>query len=375
MALKGFTFDAGLREPFLALGEDLYRNDPSWIPPLRSELRYWLSPRFSFHAEPGNHHRCFLALAGDRPVARCLASVHHGLADRDGTRVGAIGFFEAEEDYAGAEAVLAAAVRWLREEHGIRRVWGPLNFDIWHGYRFMTRGFGKERFHGEPYNRAYYPELFERFGFARRQRWNTFEIGTRGLDRLLERGGARTGALLARGYRFERFDLARFDAFLARLHDVLTRSFSSFLGYTPIALPEFRRLLALARWAVHTESSTFVYDERGALAGFAGVFLDLAQAVRAMRGEVGLGAKLRFLRHRRRAKRLLLHLGGITPDEAARHSGIVPGAFHQVVGRLRAQGYETVLATLIARGNPVRRLYGEYAADDSREYTLFERTL
>jgi hypothetical protein len=81
---------------------------------------------------------------------------------------------------------------------------------------------------------------------------------------------------------------------------------------------------------------------------------------------------MRFLWHRRAARRLLMHLGGITPAEAARHSGLARALFHYTAARVRAQGCETVLGSLIAHGNPVRRLFGTYAADDRREYALYE---
>lgn len=374
MELKGFTFDGPLTEAFLGLGYDLYRQDPVWIPPFRKELEAQLSPTFPFYGRPGNDHRRFLALSDGKPLARCLASVNHDLRDRDATPVGAIGLFEAVDDYAVAEAVLSAASRWLREEHGLRRIWGPLNFDIWHGYRFMTRGFDREPFHGEPYNKQYYPDFFQRFGFVARQRWNTLELDTSALEHLATSGAAGAREALESGYRFEPFDPRRFDASIEALHSVLTRSFSRFLGYTPIALPEFRGLMSVARHALHPDCSTFVYDPAGALAGFAGVFRDLGAAVRAMRGEQGPLARLRFLHHRRRARRLMLHVGGITPEEAAKHSGLAKGAFGHVAGRLREQGCG-VLATLIAKGNPVRRLYGACATDGRREYALYEMNL
>jgi hypothetical protein len=91
-----------------------------------------------------------------------------------------------------------------------------------------------------------------------------------------------------------------------------------------------------------------------------------------MNGRSSLASRLRFLWRRRSARRLLLHLGGITPAEAARHSGLARAAFHHTLGRIRAEGCEAVVASLVARGNPVRRLYGSYAADERREYALYE---
>lgn len=376
MAVKAFTFDMPLTDHFVRLGYELYRDDPGWIPPLRKDLAAQLSPAFSFYGKAGNDHRRFLAIAGGKPVARVLASVNAQLDDSDGTAVGALGFFEADDDRAAVEDVLGEACRWLREAHAIRRVWGPLQFDIWHGYRFMTRGFDRQPFYGEPHNRPCYPEHFERFGFAVRKRWNSFELnGREPLERLLAGREDRRRRLVERGYRLEAFDLRHWDETVARLHSVLTRSFSGFLGYTPILPAEFREVMGIARHAVHPECSVFVYDEQGALCGFAGVFLDVSDAVRAMAGSTTLASRLRFLYHRRRSRRALLHVGGITPEEAAKRSGVAADAFYHVLGELRAEGFDTVLGTLVAKGNPVRRLFEEYAAGERREYALYELNL
>jgi len=370
--VKAFGFDATLTEAFVRLGDELCRGDAGRLPPDEAALRAQLHPSFPFYGRPGADHCRFLAFARGRPVARAIASVHPELGDRDGTPVGAIGFFETVRDYAAAGEVLGAAVEWLAAR-GRRRVWGPLQFDIWHGYRFMTRGFERERFLGEPCNEPWYPEHFERFGFAPRRRWNSFDLGgTQGLERLAAPWADDHRRLLERGYRFETMNGEPLEATLERLHGVLSDSFSGFLGFTPLSLPEFLEVVGAARHAIERRCSSFVYDETGRLAGFATVFRDLAAAVRATQGRSGWPARARFWLAQRRAGRLMLHLGGITRAEASRHTGLAGALFRETLLRVGRSGYRELLGTLVARGNPVRRYYGEYAADTSREYTLYE---
>lgn len=348
MGLKEFTFDPSLTEAFVALGEDLYRGAERRVSTPAAEVRRQLAPSFAFYADPGHDHRRFLALAGGRPVARVLASIHPGLRDRDGTPVGAVGFFESAPDDDAAEAVLSAAVDWLGER-GLHRVWGPLHFDIWHGYRFKTRGFEEERLLAEPDNPPDYPEQFARFGFTERQLWNSFPLGgPEGLEELAAPGGEDDRRLTARGYRFEPFDTRCFDESVATLHRVLSDSFSRFLGFTPLDLAEFREVLGGARHAIEPRCSSFFYDEAGTPAGF-GV---------ALRDSV--------------PRRLLLHLGGITRAESRKHTGLARAAVHHTLSSAGQAGYTDVLATLVAGGSPMRRHYGRFAEDRRREYTLFE---
>ena len=367
MSLKDFAFDTEATATFLELDDTLYRRDPNALPTGRRERRRLLSPGFSFHARPGNHHRRFLATAGARPVARCVAFVNAELHDRDGSSVGGIGFFESASDATAAADVLGAALRWLRVEHGIERVWAPLDFDIWHGYRLMTRGFERPRFLGEPYNKPYYAELLEGCGFHARRRYNTLELEAAALAPLA-RGDWHSAQ--EQGYRFEPLGSRPWSANVAALHATLTRSFSGFLGFTPIALDEFARLLPLGRWAVHRRCSIFVRDREDRIVGFALVLRDLASVVRALDASRWRAGLLRLAA--RRERRLLLHVGGITPEEAVRHSGVATAAFAYVMEGVRRQGCDALLTTLIARGNPVRRLYGASAADARREYALYE---
>jgi hypothetical protein len=373
MGVRAFTFEREPTARFIDLGYDLYRDEPGFVPPLRSEIEAQLSPRFPFYNRAHNDHRRFLAQAGGRVVARAMATVDGARRDERGALVGAVGFFESVDDYGGASDVLGAAVEWLRTAHGIRRIRGPLNFDIWHGYRLMTRGFERERFWGEPFNPRCYPAFFERFGFTPCRTWNSFELPGSLPETGLGPAGERSWRdLAASGYRFEAFGDRPFEAAAALLHEVLTQSFAAFPGFTPIGLPDFRGLLSLARDVIHPRCSTFAFDEAGALAGFATVFVDVADAVRAMNGSNSLASRARFLWRRRAARRLLLHLGGITPAEAARHSGLGRALFHRTIGLLRAERCDAVMGSLIARGNPVRRFFGSYAADERREYALYE---
>jgi hypothetical protein len=372
VGLTAFTFERGPTAEFVDLAYRLHRGQSFLVPPLRKEILSQLAPAFPFYARPGNDHRRFLARAGGRVVARAMASVDDARRDASGALVGAIGFFETEDDYAAAADVLGAAAEWLRSAHGIRRIRGPLNFDIWHGYRLMTRGFERERFFGEPCNPRHYPAFFERFGFSVCRRWHSFEMAG-DLPGVGLRAGERTSReLAARGYRFEPFGARPFAASVSLLHDVLTRSFAAFPGFTPIALPDFLALTSLARVVVHPGCSTFAFDETGTLAGFTAVFLDVAHAMRAMNGSASLAARARFWRRRRTARRLLMHLGGITPAEAARRTGLGRALFHHTADLVRAERRDEVLGTLVAEGNPVRRFFGCHAADDRREYALYE---
>lgn len=376
MAIKAWAFDSRLAESFIDLGDRLYKDDPKWIPPFKKDLRAQLAADYPFYKKCGNAHQHFLAVSGDRVLGRISASVNSASRDSDGTPVGSLGFFECVEDYAVAEDLLESSLAWLRDIRGPRRIWGPMNFDIWHGYRFMTKGFDEEPFYGEPYNKPYYPEYFERFGFSVKQEWDSLEIRGRGeLEALLPRGEERLSDLVRKGYRFVPFNLGSWAAEVRKLHGFLTDSFRGFLGWTPISPEEFLALYQNIRYALNPRLAAFVYDEEGCPAGFVVALVELADAVRAMGGKDGPASRLRFLRLRRRADRVNFYIGGLTAREMAKKSGLGRAGYAYVVRGILEQGYDRMIQSLIVKKGPSHNFAGSHRLDINREYALYELNL
>ena len=146
MPIKEFTFEHGLTQKFMDLGHEIYRGDDNWIPPIRGDLARQLGPDFPFYRKAGNSHRKFVAVSGGKVHGRIAAMVNCDLKTGEGEQIGTLGFFECINDYHVARDLIGASLQWLSGEMGVSHVWGPMNFDIWHGYRFMTKGFDQDDF-------------------------------------------------------------------------------------------------------------------------------------------------------------------------------------------------------------------------------------
>lgn len=376
MRIDSFTYEPEQIDTFVHFGYELYDGDEQWIPPLESELRHQLSPEFDFFSDGDNRHRHFIAMENGKPLGRVTAMVNSHLRTPEGERVGTVGFFETIEEYDVAEQLLSTAIQWLHEDGRVQKVWGPMNFDIWHNYRFMTRGFDRTLFLGEPYNKPYYPEYFSAFGFQTRAEWDTLEVEGRGfLERMIARGEKRYQLLAERGYTFKPFSRRLSERDVLRLHAVLSSSFSRFPGFTPVSPDEFARLFAAGQSGLKPELSCFCYNENGELAGFAAAFIDLGEAVRVMHGRQDLPARFRFIRSRHHADRINFYIGGITPEEEARRSGLGRAGFYFVIKQMLDAGYESLILTLRLKGNSSRALPGRDAPQPQREYALFEMAL
>ena len=109
----GITLEQfGLRSPlikeFVKFPWQLHHGDPCWTPPLNADLL-------------GNH---FLARRNGSIVGRISAAVNHSFNDYHNDRIGFFGFFDVENDYEAASALLDGAKEWLTSK-GMVMMRGP----------------------------------------------------------------------------------------------------------------------------------------------------------------------------------------------------------------------------------------------------------
>ncbi len=373
MAITSFVFDHAHAEKFVAFPYQLYRSDKHWLPSRRQDVYAQLSETFPFYQKAGNRHRHFLAMKDKKMLGRASAFINRELKNDKGEPVATIGFFECVPDKAVARDLLDASLSWLLADELVSEIWGPMNFDIWHGYRFMTKGFGRSIFPGEPYQKDYYPEMFQEYGFIPRQRWFSLEYNAiSSLNCLCDLWLQRYHELVGQGYYFAHIQLDHFREELSRWYQLLLPSFRNFLGFTPISEAEFAAIFLPYRPLFHSQLFTMVSDESRQLAGYGCAFPDVGDALRALKGRRDIYHLLKFRRQMRKAERVLLYFGGITPAEMRKKSGLGHAIFSYIIGQIITAGFSGMTLALVAEGSRALRLLGNQAADFQREYQLYE---
>jgi hypothetical protein len=375
MPIKTYSFDRALASKYLDLCYELYRGDTNWVPPARRRLLEQFSPGFGFHRQAGSAHLHFLATVQGKPVGHASAMVNSRLKDRDGTAVGTIGFFECVDDPGIAAELLGGARDWLRAEHGLRRIWGPMQFDIWHGYRLMTRGFETATFFGEPYNKPYYPAQFAASGFTVRKSWFSLEVeGTASFLKLtapLERDHARA---LEDGYRILPMDI-RDPALVQALHAAVEDSYRDFLGITRIDLAEFREIFAGYARGLDPRFALAAWSPTGELGGFMIAYPDYARALQVLRGRRSPLGLLRFWVRARSVERAVGFMIGITAQESARGHHLGRALAYRCLRSLMEAGFESIVFALLAEDSPAWLFFEGGRLQAQREYALYEGNL
>ncbi|MEM9904536.1 MAG: hypothetical protein AAF921_05890, partial [Cyanobacteria bacterium P01_D01_bin.44] len=142
----------------------VYRDDPHWVPPLRSSIAKQFLPSNPFF-EYGSLQQ-FVAIAAGQPVGRIVAAVNRRLVEREGNDIGLFGFFECVADFAIAQALFKAACDWLKQQ-GMTQVRGPIDLSTHNNCFFLVDGFDSPPMVMMPYNPPYYGEFVEKAGWQK----------------------------------------------------------------------------------------------------------------------------------------------------------------------------------------------------------------
>ncbi len=176
--------------PFVQLPFDIYKHDKNWAPPARHDLIKSLTGSENEFFQAGIQ-RYFLAYDDEKPVARVLAGIDLRLSARMKETYGYISLFETYDNYEYAQAVLDAAMRFLKE-HGAVHVLGPIppRYDLLNT-GVLVDGFDSAPVLQNAYNSPAIPEILEKYGFTKWRDYLAYDIRTDKIpiDRILPMAG------------------------------------------------------------------------------------------------------------------------------------------------------------------------------------------
>ncbi len=151
---------------FINLEFKLYKNDPSWVPPLKSDTKKVLLGKGNPLFENGDQ-AFFMVYKEGKPVGRVLVGIDEELNRVRGFKQGFFSMFECVDDPQACRALLDVSLQWLSEK-GMERVIGPLspsNGDDRKG--FVVMGDDGPPVLLNAYTKNYYPKLIESYGFLK----------------------------------------------------------------------------------------------------------------------------------------------------------------------------------------------------------------
>jgi hypothetical protein len=285
---------------FINFPWSIYRDDPYWVPPLKSDVRELLSLKHPFydHAE----RKLFMALKGGVPVGRIVAIINHRHNEFHAERTGFFGFFECVDDQETADALLLKAEKWIRER-GMDRVLGPANPSTNEECGLLVHNFLSPPFVMMTYNPPYYMDLIEKAGYGKAKDLYAYwyHIGRELPDRLkrivkkVKEKEKETGLVV------RSLDMNRFDSELDTVRTIYNEAWEKNWGFVPMTDAEINHMAKKLKPLVAPGivNLAFVDDEP---AGFAMALPDYNQVLKVLNGTIA--NPVRTIKALRAGKRL-----------------------------------------------------------------------
>jgi hypothetical protein len=226
--------DAADRTAFVDLAFALNRDDPNWVPPLKTEVHGLIDPRTNpwfEHAEA----RLFLAERDGRAVGRISAQVDRLVLEHMGAGIGQWGLFEAADGDVAAE-LLHRAEAWLRGRDMTCSM-GPFSLSIWDEPGLLIKGHDHPPMVMMGHNKAEYEAWVEAAGYVKAKDLFTYDLDvTRPFPPIVQR-------IVAAGeknprIRIRQTDKKRFEAEAALLLGILNDAWSENWGFIPLTEAE-----------------------------------------------------------------------------------------------------------------------------------------
>ena len=247
---------------FIDLPFALYRNDPNWVPPIKSEVRKLLDQQRHPFYDGGREAeiQLFLARDGRRVVGRIAAILNHAHNRAHDERIVFFGFFESERRPDVAEALLSAVEDWARNR-GLTAVRGPMNPSTNYECGLLVDGFDRPPVLMMTYNPPWYVELIEGAGYGKAKDLYAYlsEVHDASLERLRklgERAQRRNPGLITRSA-----DMKRFDSEVELIKGLYNAAWERNWGFVPMSDAEFDNLAHELKSLVHPELVRIAFIE------------------------------------------------------------------------------------------------------------------
>jgi len=355
---------------FLDLPGRLYRHDPNYVHPLKSELKHFLDrDKNPFFA----HGEADLWLARDKTgtvVGRIGAAVDQYNNKHHNEEVGFFGFYEAEDSPDLARALLDTASAWITEK-GMKTMRGPGCFTSNHDwFGLQIDGEWSRPVVGMPYNPRCYQVHFEDWGLAKAKDLWAWNLDTGGsfppkMVKLIERITNRPGLTI------RPMDMKNFEAEAALIRELYNACWSANWGFIPMDDAEFAYSAKDMKSMVNPDF-LLIAEMDGVPIGFSLTIPDFNQATQGMKGQMWPFGWLKFLLAKRNIHYARTPLMGVLPE--FRKNGIDMAMVYRTMQTGFAQGITSGECSWILEDNePMNNILSSYGAKVYKTYRIFEK--
>lgn len=358
------------QKEFLKLPGSLYARDRQWVPPLITESETLFDREKNIFFRHGDA-QAFLAHRGDQVVGRIVAAVDHRANRHHSEKVGLFGYFETDQDYGAAEALLDAAKAWLAQR-GLTVMRGPIAFSHINGLGCLVEGFDLPPAIMMPYNPPYYPEYFERYGFQKSKDLYAYWLDVRAslpgrISKLAEHTQHKSEVAI------RPLKMHRFGKDMAIIMDILNEAHQQGLGFSPLNKEDLKYFMKKLKLVIVPELVNFV-EVKGRPVAFSMILPNYNEVLKHFNGKIRITDMMQFYWYSKKIKTLRFALLGVR--QAYQKRGFETLLYLESFRRAKDLGYTGVELSWIPEDQVSLKNAAETTgAKLTKRYRVFEKNI
>ena len=297
---------------FIAFPYLLYKQDPIWIPPLRSEQKKLFNPKtnpFLQHCT----YQLFLLMEDKKVIGRIAAFIDTLAVEAWNEQIGLFGHFECINNKTAASLLLETAKQWLTDQ-GCIKMRGPWSF-VSQEWGTIVEGFEHPPVVMSPYNPQYYNELLENFGLHKAKDLLCWNISIADGYKIPHRVERLSRVVAERyGVRVRQVDMDNLQQDIQAIMDISNESLMGNWGYSPVTNDEVNSMARDMKPIIHQKGVLFAEDKNGRPIGYALVIPDVNHLLKGMNGRLFPFGFVKLLRGIPRLTRYRMFALGVIPE-------------------------------------------------------------
>jgi hypothetical protein len=322
------------RKEFHNFPKRLYSDDPCWISPLDSVIEAIFDPLKNHTFNNGEAVRWILIDENNKTIGRVAAFIDRVRSAANRQPTGGLGFFEVIEDKEAAFKLFDTAKEWL-SSRGMEAMDGPVNFgendNFW---GLLVDGFMQQGY-GMPYNKKYYRNFFEAYGFRNYFEQYSYHRTVRGADNKIEYFPDRIMKVAEwltnrPGYTFSHFEFRNSRKYIEDMCEIYNTTWIYLKDdFTPLEPSILDEALQKARQVLDEDLVWFAYYNNKPI-GFFILLPDLNQILCHLNGKLQLPDMIKFVYYKmtHEMTRMRAVVGGVL--RAHQNTGVEAAIFFKI---------------------------------------------
>ena len=340
--------DKKQKKQFIDFPHDLYKDDPLYVPELYIAQNEMMDtkkyPLFEFSTV-----EYFLAKKDGKIVGRVAAIHNKNYNEYHKANAGFFGFYDIIDDYEVTEALLGAATAYLKER-GLTEIIGPCNYSTNETAGLLVDGFDSSPLVMMTYNKPYYADHLEKYGFKKSMDLYAYMIWTKSVsDRTLRLAKALEERLERSGITIRNIDLKNLKQEVKNIKPIYNAIWQDNWGFVPftdkeiIHLADSLKLIADDRWL-------YIAEDKGKIIGFNITLPDINQITKGFKkGRLFPFNVIKLLMNKKKTKYVRIIAMGVL--EEYRKKGIEAIFFAKNIQTAKETGVEAGEASWVLESN------------------------